>query len=133
MEASRFDASLNVLAGSAGRRDALRSLGAAGMALLAALGLRDAVARKKAKKKGKKQCSKIDRCPRKACCVCGGAENRCILIPHPGSGVSAACEAACAPDPRLSAETCDNQADPESEAVVCTTGDSCACVRCPLV
>jgi hypothetical protein len=39
MDETRFDQSLNSYAGFAGRRDALRSLGSAGMALLAAIGL----------------------------------------------------------------------------------------------
>jgi hypothetical protein len=39
MDQTRFDQSLNVLADSTGRRDAVRALGAIGTALLAALGL----------------------------------------------------------------------------------------------
>jgi hypothetical protein len=46
MEETQFDQSVKVLANAAGRRDALRSLGAAGMALLTALGVTDAAARK---------------------------------------------------------------------------------------
>jgi hypothetical protein len=45
MEESRFDESVKALADATDRRDALRSLGAAGMAVLAALGLADASAR----------------------------------------------------------------------------------------
>ncbi|MGH2618840.1 MAG: hypothetical protein ACRDJC_26730 [Thermomicrobiales bacterium] len=53
MESFRFDESVKVLAEATDRRDALRSLGAAGMALLAALGLNGATAREKTKGGGK--------------------------------------------------------------------------------
>jgi hypothetical protein len=46
VDETRFDESVKVLANATDRRDALHSLGAAGMALLAALGLRDAAAKK---------------------------------------------------------------------------------------
>jgi hypothetical protein len=45
MEETQFDQSVKVLANASGRRDAVRSLGMAGMALLAALGLGDASAK----------------------------------------------------------------------------------------
>jgi hypothetical protein len=45
MNPTRFDQSLQLLAGATGRRDAVRSLGAIGTALLAALGLRGAQAK----------------------------------------------------------------------------------------
>ncbi|MGH2615954.1 MAG: hypothetical protein ACRDJC_11990, partial [Thermomicrobiales bacterium] len=61
------------------RRASLLALG--GTALLAAADP-PRLAATKGKKKGKKRCPKIDRCPRKACCVCDGAEQRCVLIPH---------------------------------------------------
>jgi hypothetical protein len=53
MDETRFDRSVKVLAGAADRRDALRSLGAAGMALLAALGLGDASAKRHDTRGGK--------------------------------------------------------------------------------
>ena len=53
MVETQFDESLKVLAGAADRRDALRSLGAAGMAVLAGLSLTDAAARKKSRGGGK--------------------------------------------------------------------------------
>jgi hypothetical protein len=46
MDATRFDESVKGLVDATDRRDALRSLGAAGMALLAALGLNSAAAKK---------------------------------------------------------------------------------------
>lgn len=47
MDETRFDQSVKGLAGAAGRRDALRSLSAAGLALLAALGLGPATAKQR--------------------------------------------------------------------------------------
>jgi hypothetical protein len=52
MNETRFDQSVKVLANAAGRRDALRSLGVAGMALLAAFGFGDASATHRAKSGG---------------------------------------------------------------------------------
>jgi hypothetical protein len=49
MDGARFDQSLKIHASSAGRRHALRSLGAAGMALLVGLGLTDGGDARKAK------------------------------------------------------------------------------------
>ncbi len=54
MDASRFDRSVKAVAAGAGRRDALRSLGTATMALLAALGLADTAAVEKHSKGNKK-------------------------------------------------------------------------------
>src|SRR4051794_30832824 len=51
-EETRFDRSVKALAGPAIRRDALRSIGGAGMAMLAALGLANAVDAKAGKKGG---------------------------------------------------------------------------------
>ena len=54
MEESRFDRSVKALAAGADRRDALRSLGTAAMALLAAIGLADAAVAEKQNKGNKK-------------------------------------------------------------------------------
>ena len=54
MEQTRLDQPRQGLARFAGRRDAVRSLGAIGTALLAALGLADAAAAGKPRRKGKK-------------------------------------------------------------------------------
>lgn len=52
MDESRFDRSLQAVAGSAGRRDALRTIGAASMAVLAATSLADAGDAKRKNKGG---------------------------------------------------------------------------------
>lgn len=55
MDAARFDQSLKILANAAGRRDAMRSLGVVGMALLVGLGASDAVGAKKRKKRRRRK------------------------------------------------------------------------------
>jgi hypothetical protein len=64
VDESRFDESIKLFASSAGRRDALRSLGLVGMAALTALGLSDAAAQNNnhgTKKKKKKAGGKPER------------------------------------------------------------------------
>jgi hypothetical protein len=55
MDANRFDASLRALATSAGRREAVRSLGAVGLGLLAVLGLADGDAGASGKRRKKRR------------------------------------------------------------------------------
>jgi hypothetical protein len=79
MDETRIDKAMKFLAQTAGRRDALRSLGAVGMAVLAGLGLfgatEPALAGKRAKRKKRKNRRRTKRAQRaldRACQAIGG-------------------------------------------------------------
>lgn len=131
MAGSRFDQAAQACAGISGRRAALRSITAAGIALVAGPGLADsAVARKRRKKKkkckgGTKKCGKA--CvPIAACCShedcdggsCVGGTCQCL------AGVKA-CRGACIPEAHCCEDADCDDGNP-CTAQICSNSGTCS-------
>ena len=135
MEETRFEQALQVLAGVADRRDALRSFGAAGMALLAGRGLSDTVARKRRHKKKRKKkrppISCAEPCLPEAPATCGRT-GECVAGTCALHGPQTVCRAAsCVGATLHRAATCDgNGACPPSSQVNCDDGIACTADAC---
>jgi hypothetical protein len=133
MDASRFDQLLKAFAGASGRRDALRSLSLAGLALLSTLGVsHEGNAKKKKKGKKKKKCKGVTKkcgktcIPSTSCCtnadcdggICEVGTCQCL-------DGSKSCDGRCIPEERCcDAADCDD-ANPCTENI-CNNNGTCS-------
>jgi hypothetical protein len=132
MDVSRFDQSLNFLADAFGRRNALRSLGGAAIALLGAFSLPDGGDAKKKKgnkkkkcKGGKKKCGK--QCiPSTNCCTdadCDGGS--CVDGTCECLGGSKPCDGVCIPEEHCCTESDCDDGNPCTRSI-CNGNGTCS-------